>query len=163
MLGINIDRDVDTFISNQPAYIAKLAMIRNTEKTRSTRRYTASKAKYRHRKNAWQIQLPTYDRDYIRFKDYRLKTSGNPYNSKAVYRGTTHAYEDRACCWKGPYHHTKSDWQARLIDRDIRNYRSCEDEIIYVDEIGGDSELSGCVLNESACDIRLSLPLFTII
>ena len=163
MLGVYVIRDVETFISNQPACIGKLAEVRTAEKNRKARRVLANMAKYLHRKNAWQIQLPAYDRDYIRFKEYRLKTSGNPYNSKAVYRGTTNEYEDRACCWKGPYHHTKSDWQARLIDRDIRNYRSCEDEIIHADEIGCDSELSGCALNESINDTRLSLPLLTVI
>lgn len=162
MLGINIYRDIDTFISNQPAYIAKLALIRNTEKIRSTQRYSASRAKYAHRKNAWQIQLPTYDRDYIRFKEYRLKTSGNPYNSKAVYRGTTNDYEDRACCWKAPYHRTKSDWQARLIDRYIRNYKSCEDDIICVDEVRSESDASVYIREGTMADIRLTLPLFSI-
>lgn len=88
----------------------RLRRIKNTVRT------------YNKRRKRWEYLASDKCRSYKSFKEYRLKTTGNPFNTEAKYRGNREFRLDGDWWYKAPYFYTKDQWKAKMLDKEIENY-----------------------------------------
>lgn len=125
MLGTYLDRDVEEFIDNQPVCIDKLQYLHRKEFDRKVKRLTRSRHKYRSRQKYWDDCLSSSWRkaEKENYKDYRLKSSGNPYKTAARYRGDVYFMD--MLQWMDHTSRNKESrggWMAKEMEKEARSF-----------------------------------------